>query len=292
MPPAAIPTIEVFIFCFNHERFLSQAVQSVLSQEGSFHLIVTIVDDNSSDKSVELLRNIKEQHKNVDLFLHKKNRFTENPSFFFDYIKSSKADFLAILSADDYWTDKSKLQKQMMELKKYSHASMAFHDYVIDINNIVFSSPIRRNSNSRLIQSLHRKNIVGSMTVLMRPQLALAGLESFITNGVLEDYVIWSNAIRNGPGIHIREKMAAYRVHADNRWATESSLKKLKDLEVTQQHIASVVFSGKAPKWNLVVRSGPVLRPVRLSGLIFQETIISLLSLWSRIIGKGGAIRD
>lgn len=282
MPAVAIPTIEVFIFCFNHEKFLAKAVQSVLSQEGSFRLSITIVDDNSSDNSVELLRHISEQNENVTLFLHKRNRFKDNPSYFFDYLKSSQADFVATLAADDYWMDATKIQKQMVELEKHSHASIVFHDFAIDINNIAFSIPNFRSPKSRVIYSIHKKNIVGGMTVLMRPQLALAGLESFMNHDVLEDYVMWANAIRNGPAIYLSDKLAAYRVHSDNRWALKSSFKKIQDLEATQRYIAKVVFAGKSSEWNSVVRRIPALKTVRLLGMLFQVLLISLLKLFSQ----------
>ena len=41
--------VSVLMICYNHERYLSQAIESVLSQQTSFPFEVLIYDDKSTD---------------------------------------------------------------------------------------------------------------------------------------------------------------------------------------------------------------------------------------------------
>src|SRR5688572_3746734 len=49
------PLVTVICLCYNHERFVREAITSVLSQTYS-NLQVIVVDDKSTDKSVDAIR--------------------------------------------------------------------------------------------------------------------------------------------------------------------------------------------------------------------------------------------
>ena len=48
--------LTIVVFCYNHEKYLSRALDSILSQETSFDFRVIIADDASTDKSPEIIR--------------------------------------------------------------------------------------------------------------------------------------------------------------------------------------------------------------------------------------------
>ena len=70
LPP---PRVSVVIPCFNYGRFLGEAVGSVLSQEG-VDVDVIIVDDASTDDSVDVARSLAQASPRVRVLQHAVNR--------------------------------------------------------------------------------------------------------------------------------------------------------------------------------------------------------------------------
>jgi glycosyltransferase involved in cell wall biosynthesis len=93
----AEPRVSVVIPVFNGERFLRQAVESVLAQDG-VPLEVLVVDDGSTDRSGEItaafgfpVRGLAQDHAGIAT--------ARNTG-----IRAARGDFLTFLDADDLWT--------------------------------------------------------------------------------------------------------------------------------------------------------------------------------------------
>ena len=67
-----LPRVSVVVPCYNYRHFLSDSVGSALGQEG-VDLEVVIVDDASSDGSVDLANEIATKDSRVRVLEHKHN---------------------------------------------------------------------------------------------------------------------------------------------------------------------------------------------------------------------------
>ena len=116
--------IDIIMPNFNKEKYIGNAIQSVLKQSYK-NWKLFIIDDNSSDNSREVILNYKKD-KTIKFFFLKKNK---GPSYCRNLaIKKSKSKFVAFLDSDDYWmTNKLKTQIKYMIKNKYS---FTFTDYV------------------------------------------------------------------------------------------------------------------------------------------------------------------
>lgn len=88
--------ISVIMPCFNAEKYLREAIESVLDQTYP-HVELLVVDDGSIDGSKDILRGYGERI----VLIEQKNRGpypARNVG-----IKASKGEFIAFLDADDYW---------------------------------------------------------------------------------------------------------------------------------------------------------------------------------------------
>ena len=88
--------ISVIMPCFNAEKYLREAIESVLDQTYS-HVELVVVDDGSTDSSKDILR----RYGDRIVLLEQQNRGpypARNVG-----IKTSKGEFIAFLDADDYW---------------------------------------------------------------------------------------------------------------------------------------------------------------------------------------------
>ena len=101
-----MPKISVLMSCYNHDKFVGEAIKSVLNQSlKDFELL--IIDDNSTDQTFEIVNSFKDQR--IKVFRNEKNFgmvFNTN-----SLIKKSIGEYIAIINSDDSWLPE-KLQKQ------------------------------------------------------------------------------------------------------------------------------------------------------------------------------------
>lgn len=99
------PLVSVIIPNYNYAKYISEAIKSVLQQTYS-NLEVIVVDDGSTDNSLEVL----EQFKGKISVLSKTNGGVSSARNF--GISVSNGDFICFLDADDCWLE-NKISKQL-----------------------------------------------------------------------------------------------------------------------------------------------------------------------------------
>ena len=95
------PSVSIVIACYNYGRYLPAAVQSCLSQE-DVTVEVIIVDDSSTDDSLDIAKGLCQKHANISLIAHATN--TGPVEAFNDGARSATGEFLVRLDADDLLT--------------------------------------------------------------------------------------------------------------------------------------------------------------------------------------------
>ncbi|NBK79425.1 glycosyltransferase family 2 protein [bacterium D16-76] len=103
--------VSVVVPTYCQERFVAQALDSILEQQTDLQYEVLIGDDASTDKTPEILVQYAQEHPSrITLILREKNvGITKNV---WDLYRKAKGKYISILQGDDYWIDANKLQKQ------------------------------------------------------------------------------------------------------------------------------------------------------------------------------------
>ena len=129
------PLLSVCITTYNHEKYISQALNSVLMQKTNFPIEIILGEDDSTDKTREICKKYAKKYSNkIRLFLRdRKNVIYINgrPTGRYNFIenlKSAKGEYIALLDGDDYWIDPNKLQKQVDFLEKNPEYSFYHHN--------------------------------------------------------------------------------------------------------------------------------------------------------------------
>jgi glycosyltransferase involved in cell wall biosynthesis len=106
-----MPVVSVIIPSYNHEEFIGDCINSVLSQTyQDFEIIIT--DDDSKDNSVELIKQFND--KRIKLYLHNKNKGASVAAN--NCLAHSSGKYIAMLSSDDIWyPEKLKLQVDYLD---------------------------------------------------------------------------------------------------------------------------------------------------------------------------------
>ena len=67
------PKVSVLISTYNNSKFLKRSIQSILDQTYN-NLEILILDDNSSDNSYEILKEIQESSSNLKIYKNSVNQ--------------------------------------------------------------------------------------------------------------------------------------------------------------------------------------------------------------------------
>jgi len=128
------PKISVIITSYNSSGLVAEAIKSVLSQTcQNFEIIV--VDDGSTDNSLDIISNLKERHPER-IFLHTHNNH-QNRGIIASYqlgISKSKSEYVAFLEHDDTWSP-NYLERKVEIFDTFPEVQVVFSPYQIISNN-------------------------------------------------------------------------------------------------------------------------------------------------------------
>ena len=103
------PLVSVICLCYNHARFVREAVESVLNQSYK-NIQVIIADDASTDNSIEEIHSLKATYAPVELLLFSKN--LGNCKAFNEALKLAKGEFVIDFATDDVMMS-DRIEKQV-----------------------------------------------------------------------------------------------------------------------------------------------------------------------------------
>lgn len=92
------PLVSVICLCYNHARFLNEALDSVVNQTYP-NLEIIAVDDTSTDESAQILQEYQARHPQIKLILHTQN--TGNCRAFNEAFALSSGDYIIDFATDD-----------------------------------------------------------------------------------------------------------------------------------------------------------------------------------------------
>lgn len=123
-----VPLVSVYCMTYNHENTIGQAIEGIVSQKTDFPFELIVHDDASTDSTADIVKNYAERYPDViRTVLQKENQF-RNCNIIKSFIHPvSRGSYIAICEGDDYWTDSSKLQKQVNYMSSHPECSMCFH---------------------------------------------------------------------------------------------------------------------------------------------------------------------
>ncbi len=118
------PKVIVMMLCYNHGKYVGQAIESVLKQTYT-HLELHIINDGSADNSAEVIRLYAEDSRVVYHELHANTNSFGAKRLYLECVASSVAKYVANLDSDDMWKP-DKLEKQVALLEKKPHFKACF----------------------------------------------------------------------------------------------------------------------------------------------------------------------
>lgn len=209
---------------YNCEKFIDETISSVLAQTYTDWELL-IVDDCSTDKSVEIIKNYCGKDERIKLFINDKNSgaaAARNRA-----LREATGKWIAFLDSDDLWLP-TKLEKQLafMESNGYKFSYTAYRqvdEQTQSLNRVVIGpGKISR-------RKMFNYCYVGCLTVMYDcSEIGIIQIPAEIANGE-NDYAIWLKVVKKYPCMYMDEILALYRVRKNSLSHKYIKLKMIKN---------------------------------------------------------------
>lgn len=208
--------LSVCVRTHNQERFIREALDSVLRQKTIFPFEIIISDDASSDGTIAILKEYQQQHpEKIRLLFSDTN--IGGPANLKRVIEASNAKYVTCLDGDDFYTDGYKLQKQVEILETHPEYAACFHNtwYADSEGHLrgLFNRPDFHAIHDAHEFILERWFVPIHSAVLRREYIEFPYWYNTVMN---DDYVVHLSVVKHGPYFYMPDVMVAYRHHGNN----------------------------------------------------------------------------
>ncbi len=190
--------ISIILPTYNSEKTIDKAIQSIFEQNVKNNLEIIIIDDHSTDKTIDAIKNYKNTNK-VKLELTK-NKINMGTGFSRKLgLSKAKGYFIAFLDSDDYWL-KDKLKRQLSFLKKNYNVDFVYSDFLKELkkNGKTYHFHLRM-PNYVSAKTNRYKNHIPNSSVLIKSK----GIKniSYPTIRTRNDFLYWNRILLKNKNI-------------------------------------------------------------------------------------------
>lgn len=219
------PLVSILCITYNQKRFIKQTIDSFLEQKTDFPFEILVHDDASTDGTTEILKEYADMHPGIfRLFLEKENQYSKrNFRFIKDMYIAAKGKYIATCEGDDFWTDPTKLQRQVDFLDKHQDYALVFHPVRVFYENGEQEDSIFPDIKSDFtVKRLLQGNFIQTNSVVYRARGNYKDMEYDVVPG---DWYTHLYHAQSGKIGFIDRVMSAYRRHEGGVWWTDESSK-------------------------------------------------------------------
>lgn len=218
--------VSVVILAFNHEKFIAQALDSILSQQVEFDYEIIVHDDASTDSTVEILKHYQQAHpEKIRLILQTENQFSLGKPLYDNLLPHCQGEYIAVCEGDDYWGDEHKLSIQVDYLDCHPDVFISGHDAkVVDERGIVKAQSKLPKSYQKDFSAIEIKKgqawlLTGTWVFRNKP-IPQAIERRRVING--DTFLLTLFGQYGGSHHHNDIKPAYYRVHSGGIWSSRN----------------------------------------------------------------------
>jgi glycosyltransferase involved in cell wall biosynthesis len=247
------PSISVLIDTYNHERFIEDAVVSVLEQDfPRKDREIIVVDDGSTDRTPDLLHKFERQVRVIP----KPNG--GQGSAFNVGIPECQGEIIAFLDGDDWWA-KGKLSRVVSALINDPECGVVGHGIVNAfegktqiVDALEHNQRIRINSSSSARVFRLRKSYLGTSRMTLRKEIAMKTLPVPEALVIEADEYLFTLASCLSYAVILPDVLTYYRQHGENLYnAAGGNVRGLRRKQAVLEDL------GKALRSELPMRGVP-----------------------------------
>ena len=219
------PLVSVAMLAYRHERYIAQAIESVIGQKTTFPFELVIGEDASPDATLEICRRYERLHpgKVVVVSTGENVSHGQNGNLLRTCLRC-RGKYVAICEGDDYWTDPLKLQKQVDYMESNPDCTVCFHPVVVHWEDGSFPDGEYPANAGRFLRrpptigELLRVNYMQTNSVMYRWNPDGRLFDEFPLRELPGDWKLNLLHARCGRIGFLPDVMAVYRRHPDGLW--------------------------------------------------------------------------
>lgn len=211
--------ISVIMTSYNYARYIKEAIESVLQQTYQDWELI-IVDDASTDDSVEIIKSYCKADSRIKLVQHSDKSNHGLKETLLLGVKQSSGEYLAFLESDDA-LDKDNFFKKIQLIKENPEAKIIFNkvrfvnDSNLNIEKFVDIQKMLSKSGQKinLKYSLLKENKILTFSCVMVKKETLLNVSFAALNDTLLDWWLWVQLAYGNEFYYIDEELTNWRIH-------------------------------------------------------------------------------
>ncbi len=213
------PLLSVLLTTYQQRAYIAEALESILRQKTSFPYEVLIGEDGSTDGTFEYLREMQARHPDKIRILRSNpnlGKYTGSGMLnLLRTMRAAKGKYIALLEGDDYWTDDTKLQRQVDLLEQRDDASGSWHDVEIIGNRVVSDMylDMSKASDFSFEDQLGGKCACATGSLVLRKSLLPDQWEDWQITAPWFDQFVIAHYSLHGLLVKVEGKLGVYRTH-------------------------------------------------------------------------------
>lgn len=205
------PRVSVCVVTYNHEHYIHDCLMTVIAQAHDVPLEILIGDDQSTDRTEEVIRALVSRFPKVVRYFRHKTKLGPAGNYQF-LIGQARGEYIAHLDGDDYWLP-GKLIAQLGVLDAYPECVAAYSN-AICVNHSgaflgVFNNPVPDRFDLNLL--LQSGNFLNHSSLLYRAKFG-ESIRGWPPKFI--DYRIHLNLAHFGQLAYLNSSYVAYRVNS------------------------------------------------------------------------------
>jgi len=236
--------VSVITPVFNSEKYIRRTLDSVLAQSYQ-DIEIVLVDDQSKDRSADIIRKYRETHPEIIYYLQPENMgagHARNKA-----LELAKGQFVAFLDADDLWKPE-KIEKQVNVLRA-KHGGFCFTAIeMIDGDDRVIKS--KRSVKEKVDYQFLLSNTMIPTSGVLIDRTVKGDFRMHLRRGG-QDYATWLRLLRDGsPAYGIDEALVGYRIDGKSLSSNKlESVKQIWEIQTQDERIPKAAAGWHIVKW-------------------------------------------
>lgn len=222
------PKIEILMATYNGEKYVGEQIDSIIHQTyENWKLLIR--DDNSTDKTLEILKEYEKKDKRIKVIEDKKGNlgFVKN---FEELLNCSTEEWVMFSDQDDYWVE-NKIEKYIATLNM-NHNDIFGRPVLVHSNSFICDDNLKIIENEFINSNIASKYnedsyyfayFVQGSTVLINREIIDLALP-FSKNVTVHDRYFHLLAEFLGKRVFINESLIKYRQHSNNKIGAKGSI--------------------------------------------------------------------
>ena len=219
--------IDILMATYNGEKYLVEQLDSIINQTyHNWNLLIR--DDNSTDKTLEIIQNYHKKDKRIKILKDNKGNLGIVRNFE-ELLKSSESEFIMFSDQDDIWVE-NKLDMYLKMIEKIKNKGFMIHSDAIlfdkNKSNILKDTFISKKAINKGLENVFFNYFVQGATILISKEIKNFILP-FPKEVYLHDRYIHLISELFFERIFVNKALIYYRQHGDNQIGAKNTVREL-----------------------------------------------------------------